>query len=85
MRRTNATVPFNRQRDILPAWTAEQNDDISSRQPRRHNVIGQRNSAPETLAPYVSIDVESVARDPMIGGDLNVVEADDGGVWVSEA
>ncbi len=36
---------------------------------------------PEWLQPYITLDVESFARDLQIGGDILVFEGD-GGVWV---
>lgn len=37
---------------------------------------------PESLRPYVQIDVEGLARDMQLGGDIWATEADDGGIWV---
>lgn len=37
---------------------------------------------PESLRPYVQIDIAGLARDMQIGGDISSVPADDGGVWI---
>lgn len=40
---------------------------------------------PEHLRAYVRIDVELLARDMQLGGDIHVLPADDGGVWIIAA
>lgn len=39
---------------------------------------------PEWLRPYVSLDVAGFARDLQLGGDIEVAENPDGGVWIFE-
>jgi antirestriction protein len=40
---------------------------------------------PTTLRPYVKIDVAATARDLLFGGDLQALEAAEGGVWIFNA
>ena len=42
------------------------------------------NGLPEWLYPYVSLDTAGFARDLQLGGDIQVVENPDGGVWIFE-
>ena len=37
---------------------------------------------PASIRPYVKIDITATARDLELGGDLHVVPANDGGVWI---
>lgn len=37
---------------------------------------------PPKLRPYVKIDIDATARDLQFGGDLHVLEAIEGGVWI---
>lgn len=37
---------------------------------------------PASIRPYVKIDITATARDLELGGDLHVVRANDGGVWI---
>jgi|SRR3954463_13162040 len=39
-------------------------------------------AVPPSLRPYVKIDVDATARDLQLGGDLHVLEAAEGGVWI---
>lgn len=42
-------------------------------------------AVPGHLRPYVRIDIDQLAHDMEIGGDLHVLSADDGGVWLFDA
>jgi antirestriction protein len=44
-----------------------------------------RQGLPDFIAGYVSIDLEGIARDIEISGDVAIIDADDGGVWVFDA
>jgi len=37
---------------------------------------------PAKLRPYVKIDITATARDLQFGGDLHVLAATEGGVWI---
>lgn len=37
---------------------------------------------PDSMRSYVKVDTEGLARDMKLGGDIHVVAADDGGVWI---
>ena len=37
---------------------------------------------PQGFRPYVMIDTEGLARDLQLGGDIDVLKASDGGVWL---
>ncbi|MDQ1742941.1 MAG: hypothetical protein QOE23_1280, partial [Pseudonocardiales bacterium] len=37
---------------------------------------------PPKLRPYVKIDIAATARDLQFGGDLHVLTATEGGVWI---
>lgn len=39
-------------------------------------------AVPESLRPYVQIDIAALARDMALGGDLHTVAAEPGGVWI---
>jgi antirestriction protein len=39
-------------------------------------------AVPESFRPYVRIDVDQLAHDMEIGGDIHVLPADGGGVWI---
>jgi antirestriction protein len=39
-------------------------------------------AVPDSLRPYVQIDVEGLARDMQLGGDVWTADAEDGGVWI---
>jgi len=40
---------------------------------------------PEGLRPYVQINIEGLARDLRLGGDIHVHPANNGGVWIFDA
>ncbi|ATQ27340.1 antirestriction protein ArdA [Rhodococcus ruber] len=40
------------------------------------------NFIPASLRPYARIDIEALARDMQLDGDLHFYPADDGGVWI---
>jgi len=42
-------------------------------------------AVPEQLQPYIRIDCSALARDLQAGGDIHVVPANDGGVWLFDA
>lgn len=42
-------------------------------------------AVPQSLQPYVRIDTAALGRDMELGGDLHVLAADDGGVWLFDA
>lgn len=39
-------------------------------------------TVPESLRPYVTVDIEALAHDLQLGGDITVVENPEGGVWM---
>jgi antirestriction protein len=39
-------------------------------------------SLPPSLEQYISIDTEALARDLQLGGDIHVLPANEGGVWI---
>jgi antirestriction protein len=43
------------------------------------------NAVPQHLRPYVHIDTAGLGRDLWLGGDINLVHADEGGVWIFDA
>jgi antirestriction protein len=43
------------------------------------------NAVPQHLRPYVHIDTAGLGLDLWLGGDINLVHADDGGVWIFDA
>jgi len=42
-------------------------------------------AVPQSLQPYVRIDTAALGRDMELGGDIHVLAADDGGVWLFDA
>jgi antirestriction protein len=39
-------------------------------------------AVPESLRPYVKIDIDGMASDMQMSGEIHIVPADDGGVWI---
>jgi antirestriction protein len=42
-------------------------------------------AVPESLRPYVRIDIEGLARDMQLGGDVYTAAADDGGIYLFDS
>lgn len=40
---------------------------------------------PDDIRRYITIDTTALARDMQLGGDIHVIPADDGGVWMFDA
>lgn len=40
---------------------------------------------PDSIRPYVQLDTDAIARDMHAGGDIHVISAEDGGVWIFAA
>lgn len=63
--------------DSVETYVQELADDLGI-QPRIDEAAG-------SLAPYVRLDVEALARDMVLSGDLHVAEAADGGVYLFQS
>jgi len=61
--------------DSLQAYAEQLIDDLGYQQ-----LLDE--SVPESLQPYARIDAEALARDMHLEGDLTVMPAEDGGIWL---
>lgn len=61
--------------DSLQAYAEQLIDDLGYQQ-----LLDE--SVPESLQPYARIDTEALARDMHLEGDLTVMPAEDGGIWL---
>lgn len=64
--------------DSLPAYAEQYVDDAGY-----ERLLDEQ--LPEGLRRYVRIDIEGLTRDLQLSGELHVLPADDGGVWLFQA
>lgn len=64
--------------DSLQAYAEQLIDDLGYQQ-----LLDE--SVPESLQPYARIDTEALARDMHLEGDLTIMPAEDGGIWLFDS